>query len=83
MAITAIVTCFKNQFVAALSDGRSIEHSDFREMGHALFCAGVMANDVQYEWREGQRMITAGQQVALRAEISRLGRKYKHLAVAA
>lgn len=74
MAITASVAFFKNEFVAALSDGRHIERHDWRELAQALYGAGVKGNAVEYEWHAGQRMITAGQQVALRAEIQRLGR---------
>ncbi len=75
MALTATVALFKNAFVAELSDGRHIEQPDWHGMAEALFCAGVGANCVSYEWHNGQRMITAGQQVALRAEIRRLGRE--------
>lgn len=73
MVIKATVALFKSDFVAELSDGRQISQRDWRGMAEALFCAGVRANDVHYEWQSGQRMITAGQQVALRAEIRRLG----------
>lgn len=72
MATSATVMFQKNEFVAALSDGRCIERHDWREMATALFQAGVESSAVQYEWRSGQRMITAGQQVALRAEMHRL-----------
>ena len=72
MATTASVMFQKNEFVATLSDGRRIERSDWREMALALYTAGVDGSAVEYEWRTGQRMITAGQQVALRAEIRRL-----------
>jgi hypothetical protein len=72
MAITANVAYFKSEFVASLSDGRRIERHDWREMAQALYDLGVDDSAVQYEWHNGQRMITAGQQVALRAEIRRL-----------
>jgi len=72
MATTASVMFQKNEFVATLSDGRRIERGDWREMALALYTAGVEYSAVEYEWRAGQRMITAGQQVALRAEIRRL-----------
>ena len=72
MAISASVAFFKSEFVAALSDGRRIERHDWREMAHALYELGVSCNAIDYEWHTGQRMITAGQQVALRAEIKRL-----------
>lgn len=83
MAINATVAFFKNEFVATLSDGRRIEQSDLREMASALHRAGTHANEVEYEWRAGQRMITAGQQVALRAEIRRLEREFHGLSIAA
>lgn len=74
MTISATVAFSKNEFVAVLSDGRQLEQPEFREMAHALNCAGVHASEVQFEWQAGQRMITAGQQVALRAEMRRLER---------
>jgi hypothetical protein len=72
MAITANVAFFKSEFVADLSDGRHVERHDWREMAKALYELGVASGDVAYEWHNGQRMITAGQQVALKAEIQRL-----------
>lgn len=71
MATTARVSLFKNEFVAVLSDGRRIERQDWRDLAEALSGAGVQASDVEYEWHAGQRMITAGQQVAMRSEIRR------------
>ena len=56
---------------------------DVREMAQALFRAGVAADDVRYEWGEGRRMMTPGQQVALRAEIRRLDRQVHGLSIAA
>lgn len=75
MAIHAVVSFFKKEFVAELSDGRRIGQPDFRKMAQALYCAGVLADDVSFEWRAGQRMITAGQQVALCAEMRQLTRE--------
>lgn len=72
MTITASVAFFKNEFVAALSDGRHVERRDWRGMAQALFELGVDGSAIEYEWHNGQRMITAGQQVALKAEIRRL-----------
>jgi hypothetical protein len=72
MAITASVAFFKNEFIAALSDGRRIERQSWREMAQALYDFGIQDNAIEYQWHTGQRMITAGQQVALRAEIRRL-----------
>ncbi|RIX47623.1 MAG: hypothetical protein D3M94_08125 [Rhodocyclales bacterium GT-UBC] len=83
MTIHATVALFKNAFIATLSDGRSFENTELRDMARALHNAGVSAAEVEYEWRTGQRMITAGQQVAMRAEIRRLERTRPNLAVAA
>jgi hypothetical protein len=59
-----------DKFIATLSDGQRIERSGLHKMADALHRAGVSANAVTYEWRAGLQMITAGQQVALRAAIS-------------
>jgi hypothetical protein len=72
MTITASVTYFKNEFVAVLSDGRRIERHNWREMAQGLYELGVGDGSIEYQWHSGQRMITAGQQVALKAEIRRL-----------
>ncbi|MBL8428278.1 MAG: hypothetical protein JNJ95_00080 [Dechloromonas sp.] len=72
MAIKAHVTYFKGEFVASLSDGRRVGRQGWREMAHALFEIGVDSTAIEYPWSTGQRMITAGQQVALRAELRRL-----------
>ena len=69
MATQANVGLFNHEFIATLSDGRRIDQSDLRGMAGALHQAGVTANGVCFEWCSGQRMVTAGQQVALRAEI--------------
>lgn len=74
MAPQASIAYFKNHFVAQLDDGRSIEQADFRGMAHALHSAGIAEADVSFDWCPGQRMITAGQQVALRAELKRLSK---------
>ena len=63
MAICATVAFCHNQFVAELSDGRCIERPEFREMALALVHAGVRASDIEFEWKAGHRMVTAGQQV--------------------
>ncbi len=83
MAITANVSLFKNEFVAELSDGRHIERHDWREMAEALVYAGVQANGVEYVWLAGQRMITAGQQVAMRSEIRRQAHRQESQSIAA
>lgn len=83
MATCASVAFFKNEFIAVLSDGRRIEQPDLREMADMLARAGVSSSEVQFEWQAGQRMITAGQQVAMRAEIRRYKREHEFLGVAA
>ncbi len=86
MTTTANITLVKNEFIATLSDGRHIEKGDLRELAGALAGTGVHACDVSFEWNgsAGQRMITAGQQVAMRAEMRRQERQpSKGLAVAA
>ncbi len=75
MAIKASVALCRNEFVAHLSDGREIGQRNWHDLAEALFCAGVHARDVSFDWHPGQRMITAGQQVGLRAEIRRLGQE--------
>lgn len=74
MALQASIAHFKNQFVAQISDGRSIEQADFRGMAQALHALGVVEADISFDWCPGQRMVTAGQQVALRAEMKRLAK---------
>ncbi|MDZ4315838.1 MAG: hypothetical protein U0989_13860 [Azonexus sp.] len=69
MGIKANIALLTDQFIATLSDGQRIERSGLGKMADALHRAGVKANAVSYEWRAGLRMMTAGQQVALRAEI--------------
>lgn len=83
MAITASVSLIKNEYVATLSDGRRIERHDWRDLAEALCCAGVDASGVEYAWHAGQRMITAGQQVAMRSEIRRRAHRYDGHIIAA
>lgn len=83
MATQANVAFFKNEFIATLSDGRHIQQADLHTLAEALHRAGVQANGVQYEWQPGQRMITAGQQVALCAAIRQQERRIIALGIAA
>ena len=48
---------------------------DPRQMAYALFRAGVLADDVKFEWQPGCRMLTAGQQIGLSSEMRRLKRE--------
>lgn len=83
MAIQATIVLIKSEFVATLSDGSQVKRADFRSMAEALVLAGVRADDVEYDWSPGQRMITAGQQVGLRSEMRQFQRKYWGLSTAA
>jgi hypothetical protein len=83
MTTQATVSLVGEVFMATLGDGRRIRQCDLRRMAYALFSAGVAAGDVRFEWRSGLRMITAGQQVSLTAEIVRLERERLELTVAA
>lgn len=83
MTAGATVAFFKNEFVATLSDGRHIEQSDLHAMAALLANAGVQAGNVKFEWHAGQRMITAGQQVALCAELRRLKQDPGSIGIAA
>ena len=73
MAITANIGVFNSEFIASLSDGHSIEAASLRELANTLFRVGVVPGNVQYHWCAGQRMLTAGQQVAFAAEMRTLG----------
>ena len=83
MATTAKVAFFKNEFVVDLNDGRHLEEPNLQALADALYRAGVQSSQVEYEWRLGHRMITAGQQVALRAAIRHQERKHVDLSIAA
>lgn len=72
MTIRANVLLCKNEFIAELSDGRKIEDSDLRTFSMALHSAGVQARDMHCNWRAGHRILTAGQQVAMKAELRKL-----------
>lgn len=74
MNLEANVGLSRNEFIADLSDGRKIVQGDLRALADALHSAGVRAGNTRCEWRSGQRILTAGQQVALNAEIRRLER---------
>ena len=83
MADHATVSLINDVFVARLDDGRRIKHAYLDEMACALSLSGVLASDVRFEWRAGLRMITAGQQVALSAEMRRLQHQICSLTIAA
>lgn len=72
MQLQANVTMLKEGFVAELSDGRQISQSGLKEIACVLSRAGVSAKEVTGEWRPGRRILTAGQQTALKAEMRQL-----------
>ncbi len=81
--LEATISCCMYRFVALLTDGRRIEQSSMSDMAIELHRSGVKASRIQYEWRAGQRMITAGQQVALRAALRDHEYQCSGLAIAA
>lgn len=83
MLLTAIISASKTDFCATLSDGRIVEVSDLCDLASALICLGVQAQAVKFEWCAGQRMMTAGQQVALAAEMRYLARESTEASVTA
>ena len=72
MMISAIVTASEHFFVSTLSDGRQMEARTLNELANVLHFLGVHSEAVRCEWHSGERMMTAGQQVALSAAIRRL-----------
>ena len=76
MAITANIGAFESKFVALLTEGHNIEATGLRDLAKSLIRVGVEASNVQYQWRAGQRMLTAGQQAAFAAEMRALGRNF-------
>ena len=62
MFISATVGAIGNLYVAKLSDGRIVEEPDLRGLATALNSAGVLSQELAFDWR-------AGQQVALRASM--------------
>lgn len=75
MAISAHVGGLKDKYLAALSDGRSVEAGDLVVLARALHRAGVSSEGVDFGLRAGHRLLTSGQQVALYAEIRKLERQ--------
>jgi hypothetical protein len=76
MFISATVGAIGNLYIAKLSDGRIVEEPDLRGLATALNCAGVLSKMVAFDWCAGQRMMTAGQQVALRASMRGMERRH-------
>jgi hypothetical protein len=83
MSIDATVTMVESKFLAILADGREIAKPSLSELAIALARCGVPAGCIRFRWSAGHRMITAGQQVALQADIARLIRQQAELAHAA
>lgn len=72
MAVDANIVLCKDFFVAELSDGRRIERRELRLLAEELCRAGVKSSHLNFDWRAGAGMITAGRQVALSAELRQL-----------
>lgn len=83
MTITANVTLDKKNFIAELGNGRRFAQSDLRLLAEALHQAGVVAKDIDFSRRDGHRLLTAGQQVALAAAIRQVERQRPGVALAA
>lgn len=83
MTISANVAYSKDVFVAELSNGQLIERSDLQDMALALSQAGVKAKSLNFDWRVGAGMVTAGKQVALKAELRLLENSIAELPAAA
>lgn len=67
--LSANVGIGQNTYVATLSDGRSIVTTDMNSLAQMLVSMKVNVRKIGFEWRPGQRMMTAGQQAALAAEL--------------
>ena len=67
--ISASIGGCQNGFVATLSNGRHLKAADLRALASELHGLRVTADRLSFEWNAGQRMLTAGQQVALYAEL--------------
>lgn len=83
MSLSAEIFQNKDRFIAELSDGRRLEQPNYFRMAEALFQEGVKADHLCFDWRNGTRMITAGTQAALAAEIRQLGKASCNLSHAA
>lgn len=72
MAISANVSGGRELFFAALSDGQRLERPNLLALAEALHGAGVASGRVAGVRCVGEPIITAGQEVALVAELRRL-----------
>ena len=72
MSISVTVVATNDFFIAKSSDGWQMEAHTLSDLAKELHHHGVLAMAVRCQWHPGERMMTAGQQVALNAEIRRL-----------
>jgi hypothetical protein len=71
--VTAQIRLNGTVFVAELSEGQRIERGTLNELAEALHAAGVTAETAHCgDWRDGEQILGAGQQIALKAELRRL-----------
>ncbi len=70
--LSAHVGACHSAFVASLSDGRCIAAASLQNLARELCRSEVLPRCVRFEWRAGERMLTAGEQVALNAELRSL-----------
>lgn len=60
-------------FIAELSDGQLLERDNLDALAAALAAEGIAAGSTHCgDWREGEHILAAGQQIALKAELHRL-----------
>lgn len=79
--VSANVGFYNSAFVASLSDGRCMAAVSLPILARALYGSGVLGRDLRFEWRAGERMLTAGQKAALVAELRSLERNRAGLPV--
>jgi hypothetical protein len=60
-------------FIAELDDGRRFERADLLDLSGDLHAAGVTAASALCgDWRGGDKILMAGQKIALKVELRRL-----------
>lgn len=78
MSLNAKISLWGNRYIADLSDGRKLERQDLFQLAIAIYRTGVGANQIDFEWHGGTRMLTAGSKAALLAEVRELQNEYRN-----